>query len=306
MEIFKAMRFKKRNRALGSTLLLVGVLLIFLLVRDTRGDVPDTLRTAEWPVYGMDAGGTRYSPLDQITPQNVHLLETAWTYRTGEDYTDTEHSGRAAFEATPILLDGVLYLSTQTNRIIALAPETGEELWVFDPEIDINSGLFAEFTSRGVSAWKDEQTGSIRIFVGTIDARLIAIDAETGKVAPEFGNGGQIDLSKGVGEVQRGMYSVTSPPVIIGDVLVVGSAIGDNRRVESERGTVRAYDARNGTLLWSWDPIPRSPESDAWQEWQPEQAARTGGANAWAPLSADPERGLVFVPTGSPSPDYYG
>jgi len=263
-------------------------------------------RADVWPYYGNDAGGTRYSIVDQITADNVDRLEIAWTYRTGEDYTNTEHASRAAFEATPLLIDGMLILSTQTNRIIALDPETGDELWVFDPEIDVDSGLFAEFTSRGVSGWRDPYTHELRVFVGTIDARLIAVDAQSGTLATDFGENGQVDLAEDVGKVDPGMYSVTSPPAILGDVVVIGSAIGDNRRVESERGVVRAYHARSGELLWSWDPIPRSPDSAAWDAWQPEQARRTGGANAWAPLSADPERNLVFIPTGSPSPDYYG
>lgn len=296
-----------RKAGLASAIAVVAVVWTAgLASRPTMGSVPETKAVAEWPVYGMDAGGTRHAPLDQINPENVQMLERAWVYRTGEDYTGTEHAGRAAFEATPILVDGVLYLSTQTNRIIALDPETGEELWVFDPGIDIDSGLFAEFTSRGVSAWKDPIRGDLRLFVGTIDARLLAIDARTGRLADEFGGGGQINLTEGVGDVQKGMYSVTSPPVIIDDIVIVGSAIGDNRRVESEHGVVRAYAARDGELLWSWDPIPRTSDSPAWEEWEPEQARKTGGANAWAPFSADPERGLVFVPTGSPSPDYYG
>lgn len=295
------------RRLLAITLLLIGgASAVFLLSRESFGGVPDSDSTSAWPAYGMDAGGTRYADLNQITPDNVRFLEKAWTYRTSEDYTGTEHAGRAAFEATPILVDGTLFFSTQTSRVIALDPETGKEIWVFDPRIDIDSGLFAEFTSRGVSAWRDEQTRKLRIFIGTIDARLIAIHAETGTLVTEFGEHGQINLTEGVGRVDQGMYSVTSPPAVIDDIVVVGSAIGDNRRVESERGVVRGFHAKTGELIWSWDPIPRTLESAAWSQWKPEQAAKTGGANAWAPLSADPERGLVFVPTGSPSPDYYG
>jgi len=268
--------------------------------------VPASDAVAEWPAYGNDPGGSRYSELDQITPGNVHHLERAWVYRTGEDYTGTEHAGRAAFESTPILIDGTLYLSTQTNRIIALDPINGRKKWAYDPKINIDSGLFAEFTSRGVSAWRDDESGALHLYMGTIDARLIAIDAATGRPIDAFGDHGVIDLATGVGNVDKGMYSVTSPPAIVDGVVVIGSAIGDNRRVESERGVVRAYDAKTGVLRWSWDPIPRSESDSAWDEWEPDQAQKTGGANAWAPLSADPERGLVFVPTGSPSPDYYG
>jgi len=259
-----------------------------------------------WRSWGNDSGGSRHSPAGQITPDNVARLTVAWTYRTGEDYTGRKQAGRATFQATPLLIDGVLYLSTPSNRVIALAADSGEELWVFDPGIDIESELFSEFTSRGVSYWKDTQSGEERLFMGTIDGRLLALDMATGKLVPGFGSAGEIDLSQDVGTVDPGQYSVSSPPAIIGDILVVGSAIGDNRRVSSELGIVRAFDTRTGALLWSWDPVPRSPADERWTEWQPEQAAITGAANAWAPLSADPERGLVFIPTGSPSPDYYG
>lgn len=299
---------KKSAYAIATALAGLGIL-FFVAQGGMVFDAPSVSATnavADWPAYGNDAGGSRHSKLDQITPKNVHHLEQAWVYRTGEDYTGTEHAGRAAFEATPLLIDGTLYVSTQTNRIIALDPESGAEIWVYDPKIDIDSGLFAEFTSRGVSAWRDEASGKLRLYMGTIDARLIAVDAETGKLVSEFGDGGVIDLTHSVGKVDKGMYSVTSPPAIVDGAVVIGSAIGDNRRVESERGVVRAFDAKDGTLRWSWDPIPRSEDDPAWKEWQPEQARKTGGANAWAPLSADLERGLVFVPTGSPSPDYYG
>lgn len=297
-----------RRPIIWSALLTIGAVLLFLAGPEepTFGGVAEPDELATWPAYGNDPGGARHAKADQITPDNVRSLEQAWVYRTGEDYSGTEHAGRAAFEATPILVNGMLYLSTQTNRVIALDPVNGEEKWVYDPKVDIDSGLYAEFTSRGVSAWHDTKRDRWRIYVGAIDARLIALDADTGALVKEFGDGGEVDLTVGVGEVEHGMYSVTSPPVIADGVIVVGSAIADNRRVDSERGTVRAYDVETGALRWSWDPIPRSPADPGWEEWRPEHAAQTGGANAWAPLSVDVERGLVFVPTGSASPDYYG
>lgn len=273
-----------------------------------------------WPHYGGDAGGTRYSALDQINRENVADLEIAWTYRTGdfegspapaETPCSECHGSDSKFEATPILRSNRLFLSTPLNRVIALDPSTGEELWSFDPEIKLDISRNEGFVSRGVSFWQESggtlnETCSRRVLMPTIDARMFALDAVTGELCEEFGDGGFVRLDQGVGDVQEGQYGVTSPPAIVGDAVIVGSAIGDNRAVELERGTVRAYDARSGDLLWSWDPIPRSPDDPAWIEWTEEGAQKTGAANAWAPLSADPARDMVFVPTGSASPDYYG
>ncbi len=275
--------------------------------------IPQTDAIAQWPAYGGDPGGTRYSPLDQITPGNVMHLEQAWVYRTGEDYTDTEDGEKAAFEATPIVVDGVMYLSTQTNRVIALDPDTGMERWVYDPKINKRDGL-SELTSRGVSTWPGpeftpEGDWDRKIFFGTLDARLICLDAASGTPCAEFGEKGQVDLTAGA-RVPAGQsrlnYQVTSPPAIVRDLVIVGSAIGDNRTVESERGIVRAFNVHTGELVWSWDPIPTGPEHPAWNQWQPEQAAKTGAANVWSIMSVDAERDLVFAPTGSASPDYYG
>ncbi|MDP8981499.1 MAG: pyrroloquinoline quinone-dependent dehydrogenase [Acidobacteriota bacterium] len=250
-------------------------------------------QTTGWTHYGSDPGGSRYSPLKQITPGNVDKLKVAWTYHTGALLPETPRNRQAAFEATPILLDGTLYLSTPYNQVIALDPVTGAERWKYDPKVDRTHG-YSEVTSRGVSAWTSN-TGS-RIVMGTIDARLIALDAKTGKLVAEFGDKGQIDLTANIELRDRGQYQLTSPPAIVKDVIVVGSSIGDNRAADVERGIVRGFDARTGKLLWTWDPIP----------WAAHNHPRTGAANAWSVISADVERGLVFIPTGSASPDFYG
>jgi quinoprotein glucose dehydrogenase len=262
-------------------------------------------RDAEWPAYGRDPGGSRYSPLSQINRDNVKNLKVAWTYRTGAADVKGRSVGNAAFEATPILVDGVLYLSTPFNQVIALDPEKGTERWGYDPKVDLTKG-YSEVTCRGVSSWADRRTGKRRIYVATIDARLIALDASTGAMCNDFGEGGQVDLTRDVRLVDRGDYEVTSPPAVIGDLIIVGSAIGDNRGVELERGVVRAYDARTGKLAWSWDPIPKQADDPARKSWSGDSANRTGAANAWSIISVDPVRGLVFVPTSSPSPDFYG
>lgn len=258
----------------------------------------------EWVAYGGDPGGTRYSPLAEITKENVEKLEVAWTYRTGDNADGFVSASKRAFEATPLMVDGTLYLSTPTSNVVALDAATGRERWRFDAKT-LRSRGYSELTSRGVATWRDAKLGR-RIFVATIDARLVALDAKTGHPIADFGEKGSVDLTRGVRIVDSGDYQVTSPPAVSGDVVVVGSSIGDNRGVEIERGVVRAFDARTGRQLWAWDPIPVSKDDPAAKTWAGESAARTGAANAWAPISADPKRGLFFVPTSSPSPDFYG
>ena len=271
--------------------------------------------TSSWPVYGKSDGGDRYSPLDQINRGNVSSLEIAWEYHTTDVAFGEDGRQKTTFQATPIVVDGLLYVSTVYGRVVALNPETGQEVWNFDPEID-RSFWRGEFASRGVAYWKDkerQETGPCtrRVFIANIDAKLMGLDAATGKPCTGFGVAGVVDLSRGVRfrDLSRNKfknYGVTSPPVIIGDLVVVGSAIGDNGAVEMERGLVRAFDARSGLLRWLFDPIPQDKESRAWKEWRPDQAKRTGAANVWAQIAVDAERDLVFVPTSSPSPDYYG
>jgi len=255
---------------------------MFLLAAACSSTAPNS----DWPAYA-NAGGTRYSPLTDIDRTNIGKLEVAWTYHTGETSFVKDSEQKSTFEVTPIVVDGTMYLSTGFNKVIALDAATGQPKWMYEPLVDRN-GDFSEVTSRGVAYWAKGK----RIFEGTIDARLIALDAATGRLASEFGNNGVIDLKTGVGKVRKGDYQVTSPPAVIGDLVIIGSAIGDNGGAELERGSVRAYDARTGALRWTFDPIARELHS--------------GAANAWAPITADPESGMVFIPTSSPSPDYYG
>jgi quinoprotein glucose dehydrogenase len=239
----------------------------------------------------------------------VARLEVAWTYRTG-DFALGEIATR--FEATPLFVDGTLYVSTPFGRVIALDPQKGTERWSFDPRIDVGAG-WGDFANRGVSTWLDPKASPSkpcrrRIFVAPIDARLIALDAATGKPCPGFGKDGQVDLRRDLVNPPEELseYAVTSPPAVIGDIVVVGSAIADNQRAQAPSGVVRAFDARSGEPRWSWDPVPRDPKLPGYDTWKGTGAHRTGHANAWSVLSADPERDLVFVPTGSASPDFYG
>lgn len=255
-----------------------------------------------WPTYGSDPGGSRYSTAAQINRGNVNSLKVAWTYRTGANEIPTKLIRKAAFEATPILVDGKLFLSTPYNHVIALEPDTGKKLWEYDPGVNLERE-YSEVTSRGVSAWRDDgaKAGaacSLRIFLGTLDARLIALDANSGKLCADFGSGGIVDLNKDAATQTEwtGGYQVTSPPAIYRDLVIVGSSIADNWRVDTGRGIVRAFDARSGKLRWTWDPIP----------WANDTHPRTGAGNAWSVFSVDAEHDLVFVPTGSAAPDYFG
>jgi quinoprotein glucose dehydrogenase len=264
----------------------------------------------DWPYYGGDEFGQRFSPLDEITRENVDKLEVAWTYRTGELGAGFAKRDALAFEATPIHVGNTLYLSTPTNIVIALDAATGRERWRYDPRID-RAARYAEATSRGVSYWSangahGSEACTERIFEGTLDARLIALDAQTGKPCADFGKEGAVDLRAGQRIRDPADYLVTSPPAIYHEFVIVGLAIGDNRAVDVERGVVRAYDARSGALRWSWDPIPTSSSDPSFIEWNAASAARTGAANAWSIMSVDPARGLVYVPTGAASPDFYG
>jgi quinoprotein glucose dehydrogenase len=258
----------------------------------------------DWVAYGRDPGGERFSPLDGIRRENVGSLEVAWTFRTGDAYSPK--TGRpTAHEATPLHIDDTLFLSTPLGRVIALDPITGKERWAFDAESPREKG-WGDYASRGVSAWRRGR--DLRIFVATIDARLIALDASTGRPVPGFGEHGTVDLRKGLRVPPTGFadYAVTSPPAVIGNAIVVGSAVADGTNEVHPSGEVRAFDARTGKLLWRWDPVPQEPGAVGADTWKTGNPGRAGGANAWSVIVADVSRNLVFVPTSSPSHDYYG
>ena len=278
------------------------------------GRAPSTV-DGEWRAYGRDALGSRWSPLVEITRENVSQLEPAWTYHTGE--TAPEFAGRRrqrSLEVTPLVADGRMFISTPLGRVMALDPETGRELWKFDPKVD-RTITFGDFTSRGVSYWVDSRRSAQssgecvrRVIVATIDGRLIALDAGRGTPCSAFGVRGTIDLRASLRNKpdESSEYEVTSPPAIINDIIVVGSAVADNSRTDAASGEVRAFDARTGALRWTWDPIPQDSTDAAWQTWVGPRAHATGAANAWSVIATDPARDLVFVPTGSASPDYFG
>ncbi len=260
---------------------------------------------AGWSHWGADAAGTRFSPLDEITPANVGRLERAWTFRTG----DWDPSGEihTSFQATPVLRGDTLYLCTPFNRVFALDAESGRPRWVFDAQIDRRAGR--GLVCRGVALWEDPAAPPgascrARVFMGTNDARLIALDAETGQRCAGFGANGEVDLLRGLGETQPGDVRVTSPPTAIGDVIATGTLVSDNQRVDMPGGVVRGFDARSGALRWAFDPVapgtpPLAPDGDGSPRFH------RGTPNAWGVFSADPARDLLFVPTGNPSNDFY-
>ena len=262
----------------------------------------------DWAYYGHDAGGTRYSPLTQINRQNVTQLKVAWVFHTGDISDGSGGKKRSGLETTPILVDGTLYLTSGFNRVFAVDAETGKQRWVYDPMIELAGNYGDGLINRGVATWLDPARTKgkpchRRIFEATLDARLIALDGATGEPCMDFGNRGQISLRE-VARYIPGQYHMTSPPAVIDDMVVVGSAIDDNSRVDMPSGVVRAFDARTGALRWRWEPLPPNEAVSATpgngKIW------RTGAGNAWMVMVVDPERDLVFVPTGSASPDYYG
>jgi quinoprotein glucose dehydrogenase len=266
----------------------------------------------EWPAYGRDAGGSRSSPLTQISRENVAGLTVAWQYRTGETEARFATRNGTSLEVTPIFVAGTLYLSTPIGRVIALDPVSGTERWVFDPQID-RAIDYGDFTNRGVAAWLDPAAAADapcrrRIFVAPIDGRLIALDARDGKPCSGFGQSGTVALKPAlrVGPFEPPAYEVTSPPVVVGDVVITGSAIADNSRLAPASGEVQAFDARTGARRWTWDPIPQDPKDAAFETWRDGSARKTGAANVWSVMAVDEARGLVFAPTSSPAPDYYG
>lgn len=299
----------------GRIVLTSGLTIALAACASLPGAAASTTRAgadADWPAYGRDRGGERFSPLTRIDRSNVAALTVAWRFSTGEAGAGYETGARTSFEATPLVVDGTMYFSTALGRVFALDAATGAERWRFNPGV-ARVAHFGDFTSRGVSYWVDPTARAgarcaARIFVATIDARLIALDASTGGTCASFGDGGSIDMRRGLRNApfEYEEYEVTSPPAVVNGTLVVGSAVADNSRTDAASGEVRAFDARTGALRWSWDPVPQDPADPAYPTWEGRDAHRTGAANAWSVIAADSARDLVFVPTSSPSPDYYG
>ncbi len=262
---------------------------------------------ATWTAWGGTPGGGHYSPATQITRENVRWLRPAWEHRSG----DIRHPGHpseygmplpaSGFQTTPIVIDDTLYYCSSFNMVFALDAETGEEKWRFDPELDKSVHLLPN--CRGVSSWRSGGEGPCehRIFVGTLDARLIALDAATGERCTGFGEGGEVDVTHRISEHQPIEYSITSPPAILGDLVITGSLVLDNTRTDAPSGVVRAYDVRSGELRWAWNPVREGMEG-----LNEDGTYRSGTTNVWSVIAVDEARKLVFVPTGNTNPDYFG
>jgi quinoprotein glucose dehydrogenase len=259
-----------------------------------------TQADGEWRHYGNDVGGTRFSPLAQITPANADQLEPAWSFRTGASpYPAT------AYEPTPLKIGNSLYLCTPQNDVIALDATTGAQQWRFHAKSDPKGTTFN--ACRGVTYFVDAAAAADapckeRIFTATIDARLIALDANKGTLCPGFGKGGITSLLEGYGKVEKGYFFTTSPPQLVRGKLVLGGWIHDNERIDAPSGVVRAFDAVTGQFAWAFD-VGRLDRQGLPG---PGETFTLGTPNSWAPMSADEQLGLVYFPTGNPAPDWYG
>jgi quinoprotein glucose dehydrogenase len=268
-----------------------------------------------WPEYG-GGDGAKYFAGAALDKSNVGALEVAWVHKFGDvsDGDTTVRDGVAiasasALEVTPITAEGKLIFCTPFNRVVALDPLTGGELWQFDPQIDLSGHYANSLVCRGVAYWQDEATAgsrhcSSRIFTATNDGYLHAIDTATGKSCEAFGDEGRVNLNRGVGDQEwLGEYQVTSAPTVINNLVIVGSAISDNSRIDAPSGVIRAFDATTGKQQWANDLAP--PAFDYENGLVSEEGFALGTPNVWGTMTADEERDLVFIPTGNPAPDYY-
>ena len=268
----------------------------------------DEPATGAWPSYGGDTGSTKYSPLDQIDATNVARLQVAWEWVSPDGPIMLDHEGVSVsgLAVTPLMVDGVLYVRTSLSIVAAIDAATGETLWSFD------SGSWESgrppnlgYNTRGVAYWSDGRDA--RVFVATGDAHLWALDARTGRPFGDFGADGKIDLTQGLRRpVPREDYQVMSPPIVVGDVAIVGSSISDGPRYKTAPpGDVRAYDVRTGEERWRFHTVPQEGEY-ANETWEDGSWSYTGATNVWTMMSADLDLGYVYLPTGTPTNDWYG
>ena len=280
--------------------------LVALVLLSSAPSAQRPAASRDWPVYGRDAGGAKYSPLTAITRDNVARLVKAWEWKTGEAPLAQHGTFPGAFQVTPLMIDDVLYLSTPYNRVVALDAATGRERWAFDPRAyeDGQPASGQGFIHRGVAAWRDK--GALRIFLNS-RYRLFSIDAATGQPVASFGQGGSIDLSDGlIWAINKKHYAQTSPPVVYKDLVIVGNGVGDRLMYRNDPpGDVRAFDARTGKLVWTFHPIPQ-PGEFGHETWKDGSWKFTGHTNVWAPMTLDAARGLLYMPVSTPSNDYYG
>ncbi|HYH56525.1 MAG TPA: PQQ-binding-like beta-propeller repeat protein, partial [Anseongella sp.] len=251
---------------------------------------------SSWETYGGGSGESiRYSSLNEINTSNVSRLQVAWKYSTG----DADTGRNSQIQCNPVIVDGIMYGTSPQLKLFALDAATGRERWVFDPGLTVNHAIA---NNRGVSYWESGEDRRILYAAGSI---LYAVDAGTGRLVEDFGDKGQLDLHSGLGERAEKLFvSATSPGVVYQDLIIIGSRVSEG--ADAAPGDIRAFNVRTGKLEWVFHTIPRPGEA-GYETWEDKEAwKKTGGANSWAGMSLDLERGIVFVPTGSASPDFYG
>jgi quinoprotein glucose dehydrogenase len=269
--------------------------------------------TADWPVFGGKSGGGNFSSLENINRNNVSTLSKAWEYQIPEHPDTAVRDQMTQFQAQAIAVNNLLYFCTPAARVIALDPASGQERWRFDTPITVQLQADIPIKCRGVSYWESKSRSSTaaqttcqqRIFVAGIGAHLYALDANTGERCRDFGADGTVDLNRNIGGYHDRGYGPTSAPVVAGNIVIVGARIMDNIRVDAPSGAVRAFDVITGKQMWGWNPVaPGTPAFTVDENGN--KVYKAGTVNSWAPMTVDPARKLLFVPTGSPSPDLYG
>src|SRR5688500_7088030 len=253
--------------------------------------------SSDWPVYGGDAGTSRYSPLKQINTGNASKLQVAWTFHTG-DSTDRPAT---QIQCTPIVIDGVMYVTSAQLKVIALRADNGQKLWTYDPFAGSDDER-PRGVNRGVSYWA---SGKDKRILFTYRSKLVSLDAKTGKPSVGFGDNGQVDLTQGLDRDISGLaYYITTPGVVFKDLLILGSTTGEGPRL-SAPGHVRGFDVRTGKQKWIFHTIPH-PGEYGYETWSPDSWKYSGGTNVWGGLTVDTKRGMVFLATGSPTFDFWG
>lgn len=271
-------------------------------------DFTSAAHSAQWKHHGGDHSSSKYAPFDQINAGNFEQLEVAWRWESADlRLPEDQIFPTGDYRATPIYVNGIIYTATNHSQVVALDPMTGEELWLFDPESYVfGPPNFSPIQTRGIEYWTDGEVE--RIFVATIGKQLVSIDIHTGLPDPNFGDNGFVDLKQNLGRLEFEMNNIThgAPPIAVNDSVIVGSKIYDySMNNRSPPGHVRAYDTRTGEFKWRFNTIPQ-PGEDFNDTWEDGSWATAGNTNVWTYMAADDELGIVYLPTSTPTNDYWG